>query len=303
MFSGEYAICCRILLINLPTKGGCLQVSVTSNEGFGEIPQMNWDADKMKRYRRHLLLHEIGMEGQERIAASRVLVVGTGGLGSPIIAYLAAAGVGKIGIADGDVVELSNLQRQILFGTPDLGKKKTLVAAEKVKNLNPDVQVEAYDFFLNSENAESVIKQYDFVCEGSDNYPAKLLVNDICVRNHKPFTMGSLSRFEGQAFTHTEGTACWRCMYGAAPKAGGKGCGQTGVLGTVPGIIGAVEATEAIKFITGAGVLLTNRLFVFDALTMNSNVFEIARDQGCPVCGNKRKTIDKTEYNQICCKK
>lgn len=272
-------------------------MSITKKQNSNGAFRFAWDADKTQRYRRHILLDEIGIEGQERIAASNVLIVGAGGLGSPVITYLAAAGVGHIGVVDGDIVELSNLQRQIVFSTFDLGRKKAVAAGERIKEINPDVRVEVYDEFLSLENAGDLIGQYDFVCEGSDNYATKLLVNDICVRKGKPFTIGSLSRFEGQVMTHTDGSACWRCLYGAAPEQSEKEPVELGVLGSVPGIIGAVEATEAIKFIVGSGKLLTNRLLSFNALTMETNVFEFGRNPACPLCGN---TEEKNGNDKDC---
>ena len=223
--------------------------------------------------------------------------MGAGGLGSPVITYLAAAGVGHIGVVDGDIVELSNLQRQVVFSTFDLGRKKAVAAGERIKEINPDVRVEVYDEFLSLENAGDLIGQYDFVCEGSDNYATKLLVNDTCVKKGKPFTIGSLSRFEGQVMTHTDGSSCWRCLYGAAPEQSEKEPVELGVLGSVPGIIGAVEATEAIKFIVGSGKLLTNRLLSFNALTMETNVFEFGRNPACPLCGN---TEEKNGNDKDC---
>lgn len=272
-------------------------MSITKKQNSNGAFRFAWDADKTQRYRRHILLDEIGIEGQERIAASNVLIVGAGGLGSPVITYLAAAGVGHIGVVDGDIVELSNLQRQVVFSTFDLGRKKAVAAGERIKEINPDVRVEVYDEFLSLENAGDLIGQYDFVCEGSDNYATKLLVNDTCVRKGKPFTIGSLSRFEGQVMTHTDGSACWRCLYGAAPEQSEKEPVELGVLGSVPGIIGAVEATEAIKFIVGSGKLLTNRLLSFNALTMETNVFEFGRNPACPLCGN---TEEKNGNDKDC---
>lgn len=272
-------------------------MSITKKQNSNGAFRFAWDADKTQRYRRHILLDEIGIEGQERIAASNVLIVGAGGLGTPVITYLAAAGVGHIGVVDGDIVELSNLQRQVVFSTFDLGRKKAVAAGERIKEINPDVRVEVYDEFLSLENAGDLIGQYDFVCEGSDNYATKLLVNDTCVRKGKPFTIGSLSRFEGQVMTHTDGSACWRCLYGAAPEQSEKEPVELGVLGSVPGIIGAVEATEAIKFIVGSGKLLTNRLLSFNALTMETNVFEFGRNPACPLCGN---TEEKNGNDKDC---
>ena len=272
-------------------------MSITKKQNSNGAFRFAWDADKPQRYRRHILLDEIGIEGQERIAASNVLIVGAGGLGSPVITYLAAAGVGHIGVVDGDIVELSNLQRQVVFSTFDLGRKKAVAAGERIKEINPDVRVEVYDEFLSLENAGDLIGQYDFVCEGSDNYATKLLVNDTCVKKGKPFTIGSLSRFEGQVMTHTDGSACWRCLYGAAPEQSEKEPVELGVLGSVPGIIGAVEATEAIKFIVGSGKLLTNRLLSFNALTMETNVFEFGRNPACPLCGN---TEEKNGNDKDC---
>ncbi len=258
--------------------------------------------EQLKRYSRHILLQDVGVEGQERIRDAKVLVVGAGGLGSPVCLYLAAAGIGRIGIVDGDVVDLSNLQRQVIHFTADLGTPKVKSAAAKMKAINPDVRVDAYQEFLDSTNALQLIREYDFVVQCTDNFPSKYLVNDACVMEGKPFSHGGILGFEGQTFTHLPGTACYRCMFKEPPPAGAvPTCAQAGVLGAIAGMMGTIQAAETLKYVTGAGELLTDRLMCFDARTMQFHSIIVSRPDSCPVCGT-HPTIDRLiDYPQACC--
>lgn len=230
------------------------------------------------RYSRHLMLPEIGEEGQQRILSSRVLVVGAGGLGSPVMLYLAAAGVGTIGVVDADVVDLSNLQRQVIHHTKDLGTPKVESAKAKIMAVNPDVAVETYHEFLTPANALSIIQGYDFIVSCTDNLAAKALVSDVCVAAGKAFSHGGISEWTGQTFTHVPGTADYRAIFGNPPsqaEATDKGTKVLGVLGAVAGMLGTIQAAETLKYLTGAGNLLTNRLLMFDALTMQFNLLTL----------------------------
>lgn len=233
------------------------------------------------RYSRHLMLPEIGEEGQKKILASRVLVVGAGGLGSPVILYLAAAGVGTIGVIDADVVDLSNLQRQIIHHTKDLGTPKVESAKAKIMAVNPDVAVETYHEFLTPANALSIIQGYDFIVSCTDNLAAKALVSDTCVAAGKAFSHGGISEWTGQTFTHVPGTADYRTIFGDSPSPSadnpeaGEPKAVLGVLGAVAGMLGTIQAAETLKYLTGAGTLLTNRLLMFDALTMQFNLLTL----------------------------
>lgn len=252
--------------------------------------------EELPRYSRHILLQEVGVEGQERIRQGRVLVVGTGGLGSPVALYLAAAGVGTLGLVDGDVVDLSNLQRQIIHTTPEVGRRKVESAKEKINRLNPHVQVVTYPCFMNAENALDLVRDYDFVVDGTDNFVVKFLINDACVMAGKPFSHGGVLRFEGQTFTHLPGTACYRCLFGAPPPAGSvPTCAQAGILGAVAGMLGTIQATEVLKYLTGTGELLTNRLLTFDAKSMEFHLIGMARNEACPLCGTHPTVTHLTE--------
>lgn len=242
--------------------------------------------EELQRYSRHILLQEIGVEGQERIRRGRVLVVGAGGLGSPVLMYLAAAGVGTLGVADGDRVDLSNLQRQIIHDTPGLGSPKVESAKERINRLNPNVNVVTYGCCLTAANIMETIGGYDFIVDATDNFAAKLLINDACVMAGKPFSHGGILRFEGQTFTHLPGTACYRCLFGSAPPPeDGSSCSRAGVLGAIPGMIGTIQAAEVLKFLTGTGELLTDRLLTFDARTMDFCKIHTRRRDKCPLCG------------------
>lgn len=247
---------------------------------------MEFSQSQLERYSRHIILREIGPEGQEKLLNSKVLVVGAGGLGSPVLLYLAAAGVGTIGIIDFDNVDLTNLQRQVIHATSKVGQPKVTSARERIVELNPDVNVVVYHDTLTTDNAHGIIMDYDIVVEATDNFSSKFLVNDACVKAGKPFSQGGVIRFEGQTFTHVPGTACYRCLYNAPPPAGQEpSCSQAGILGSIAGMLGTIQATEVLKFITGTGGLLTNRLLMFDALAMNFRSLNVERDPDCAVCG------------------
>ncbi|MDD6210673.1 MAG: HesA/MoeB/ThiF family protein [Bacteroidales bacterium] len=236
------------------------------------------------RYSRHLLLQEVGERGVLNLRRAKVLVIGTGGLGSPVLSYLAAAGIGKIGIVDGDVVDISNLQRQILHYTDNIGTEKVVSAAQKIQRLNPEVELETYNCFLTEKNGEEIIASYDYILECTDNYNSKFLVNDLCVRLQKPFTHGSVLRFEGQCMTYVPGSACYRCLYPTSPDDGAvRSAAEVGVLGSVAGTIGTIQATEAIKYLSGINSLLTDRILLFDGLTMTFRTLRITKDPGCPL--------------------
>lgn len=239
-----------------------------------------------ERYSRNILLKEVGVAGQERLLAARVLVVGAGGLGSPAAMYLAAAGVGTIGIADGDAVELDNLQRQIIHCTADVRKSKALSAQEKIAALNPDVRVVPIEERVCAGNALEIISGYDFVIDGSDNFPTKFLINDACYFAGKPFSHAGILRFFGQTMTYVPGAACYRCVFESPPPAGFvPTCQEAGILGAVAGIIGCIQTAEALKHILGTGRLLTGRLLVMDAFEMEFRTVAVRRNPECPLCG------------------
>lgn len=241
---------------------------------------IDYSEEDLLRYSRHILLREVGVEGQERIRQGKVLIVGLGGLGSPVALYLAAAGVGTIGLVDGDVVDLSNLQRQVIHSTPDVGRLKVESAREKLLRLNPGVQVQIHADFLSAENALELIRPYDFIVDGTDNFPVKFLINDACVMAGKPFSHGGILRFEGQTFTHLPGTACYRCLFGAPPPAGEvPTCSQAGILGAIAGMLGTIQAAETLKYLAGVGELLTDQLLTFDAKTMDFHKIRVSEEQ------------------------
>lgn len=241
---------------------------------------------QVERYTHHIVLKEIGGEGQKRLLKAKVLVVGAGGLGSPAALYLAAAGVGNIGIIDDDVVEQSNLQRQILHSTGDLNRRKVESAKEKIEALNPDVKVTIYDERLTAENAKSIFRGYGFILDGSDNFSTKFLINDTCVSIGRPYSHAGIAGLNGQTFTYIPGSACLRCIQSAPPdECAVTDCRTSGILGSVAGIVGSIQATEAIKLIVGKGELLNDRLLLIDALGMEFTSVNIARDKKCPSCG------------------
>lgn len=262
----------------------------------------DFSEEEINRYSRHILLKEVGVEGQEKIRNAKVLVVGAGGLGSPVILYLAAAGIGTIGIIDGDNVDLSNLQRQIIHTTRDVGFSKALSAKEKVNALNPHVKTVVYQDFLRSDNAIDIVKEYDFIIDATDNFPVKFLINDACVMTGKPFSHGGILRFEGQTFTHTPGSSCYRCIYSAPPPANEvPTCSQAGVLGAIAGMLGTIQAAETLKYFTGVGELLTDKLLIFDAKTMDFRKISISKRDNCPVCGKTPSVTQLVDYEQSAC--
>jgi adenylyltransferase/sulfurtransferase len=259
-------------------------------------------ANEVARYSRHLIMPEVGMDGQKRLKAAKILLIGAGGLGSPLGLYLAAAGVGRIGIVDFDVVDFSNLQRQVLHGTPDVGRPKLLSARDRLQAINPEVQIDLYETKLTSANAIGIIEPYDIIIDGTDNFPTRYLVNDACVLLDKPNVYGSIFRFDGQASVfHPPAGPCYRCLYPEPPPPGEvPSCAEGGVLGILPGLIGCIQATEAVKLILGKGSPLIGRLLQYDALQMSFHEFKIRRNPKCPLCGDAptiRKLID---YDQFC---
>ena len=244
--------------------------------------------EQMQRYERHFSLSGVGFQGQLKLKNSKVLVVGAGGLGSPALLYLASAGIGRLGIVDGDTVDLTNLQRQIIHSTPDVGKFKTLSAKEKIAAISPDVEVMEHREFLDASNVTRIFADYDFIVEGCDNFSTKFLVNDACVLLGKPFSHAGMLRFEGQAFTYVPGESrCYRCLFREPPPQGSvPNCADAGILGMLPGILGSIQAAETVKYLLGLGDLLTDRLLIFDALAMHFREIKGSRDPGCPICGD-----------------
>ncbi len=257
---------------------------------------------EIQRYSRHLILPEVGMDGQKRLKTGRVLCVGAGGLGSPAALYLAAAGVGTIGVIDFDAVDESNLQRQILHGTPDVGRSKLQSARDRLTSLNPEVTVETYEARLTSANALDLFREYDVILDGTDNFATRYLVNDACVILRKPNAYGSIFRFEGQASVFaTVGGPCYRCLYPEPPPPGlVPSCAEGGVLGVLPGVIGTIQATEAIKLILGAGTTLIGRLLLYDAWSMRFRELKLRRDPSCPVCGDHPTIKQLIDYEEFC---
>ena len=258
--------------------------------------------EEVQRYSRHLIMPEVGMDGQRKLKAARGLCIGAGGLGSPATMYLAAAGVGQLGIVDFDVVDYSNLQRQILHGTPDVGRPKLQSAKDRLHAINPGVHVETYETALSSQNALRLFESYDVIVDGTDNFPTRYLVNDACVLLGKPNAYGSIFRFEGQAsvFAMQDGP-CYRCLYPEPPPPGlVPSCAEGGVLGVLPGIIGTIQATEAIKILIGIGEPLVGRFLIFDALRMRFRELKLRRDPDCPVCGDRPTVRELIDYEQFC---
>jgi adenylyltransferase/sulfurtransferase len=279
--------------------------SVAGGSGVVEAPVDELPAltpSDVQRYSRHLIMPEVGVDGQRRLKAARVLCVGAGGLGSPSSLYLAAAGVGTIGLVDFDAVDVSNLQRQILYSTADVGKSKLASASARLTGLNPDAKVVTHETALTSANALEIFRQYDIVVDGADNFPTRYLVNDACVLTGKPNVYGSIFRFDGQASVFAApGGPCYRCLYPEPPPPGlVPSCAEGGVLGVLPGIVGTIQAAEAIKLIIGAGETLAGRLLLFDALQMSFRTLKLHRDPGCPVCGDAPTIKALIDYEQFC---
>ena len=258
--------------------------------------------EEVARYSRHLIMPEVGMEGQLTLKAARVLCIGAGGLGSPVLLYLAAAGVGTLGLVDFDEVDYSNLHRQIIHGTPDVGRSKLDSAKARINALNPEVEVVTHEMALSSENALGLFADYDLVVDGTDNFPTRYLVNDACVIGGKPNVYGSIFRFEGQASVFaTKDGPCYRCMFPEPPPPGlVPSCAEGGVLGILPGVVGMLQATEAIKLILGVGESLVGRFLLFDALKMRFRELKVRKDPDCPVCGEHPTVTQLIDYEQFC---
>lgn len=260
--------------------------------------------EQLERYSRHIILKEIGVKGQKKLLNAKVLIIGAGGLGAPAALYLAAAGVGTIGIVDADEVDLSNLQRQIIHATKDLGKEKVLSAKESMEDINPDVKVITYHEFIYSSNILDIIKDYDFILDGTDNFPAKFLINDACVMAGKPFSHAGIIRFKGQLMTVVPGEGpCYRCVFkDPPPKDAVPTCKQAGVIGAMAGVIGCLQALEAIKYITGTGELLVGSLLTFDALKMDFHKVKLPkRDGKCAICGDEPTIHKLIDYETPAC--
>jgi len=263
---------------------------------------MELNNDEIRRYSRHLILPEVGLSGQKKICSTSVLCIGAGGLGSPIAMYLAAAGIGKLGILDFDSVDFSNLQRQIIHGTEDVGRPKTQSAKETIQCINPNVEVAIHNARITSENALDLIRPYDIVVDGTDNFPTRYLTNDACVLLRKPNVYGSIFRFEGQASVFaTEQGPCYRCLYPEPPPPGlVPSCAEGGVLGILPGLVGVIQATEVIKLVLGKGEPLIGRLLLVDALAMKFRELKLRKNPDCPVCGTHPTITKLIDYNEFC---
>jgi len=272
------------------------------NGGFKWVQDFQYTPEQLIRYSRHFLLPEVGEDGQAKLLQAKVLMVGAGGLGSPSAYYLAAAGVGTLGIIDNDVVDISNLQRQILHANDRVGMPKVESAKKTLEGLNPDVKVIPYQAKLTSENIMEIIKDYDFVIDGCDNFPTRYLVNDACVLTGKPNVHGSIFQFEGQATVFYPGKGpCYRCLYPEPPPAEmAPSCAEAGVLGVLPGLIGVIEALEAVKLILGKGDTLVGRLLHFNTLTMEINTLKLRRDPNCPMCGDNPTIHQLIDYEEFC---
>ena len=261
--------------------------------------------EQLERYSRHIILEQVGGKGQKKILESKVLIIGTGGLGSPAAMYLAAAGVGTIGLVDYDVVDLSNLQRQIIHQTSDLNKPKIESGKETIEAINPDVTVKTYNELVDSKNISDIIKDadYDFIIDGTDNFPAKFLINDACVLLKKPFSHAGIIRFQGQTMTYVpDKSPCYRCVFPAMPpKDAVPTCRQAGVLGVMGGVIGTLQATEALKYILGVGELLTGYLLTYDALSMTFRKIKINHNKKCTICGDNPTITELVDYEQPAC--
>jgi molybdopterin/thiamine biosynthesis adenylyltransferase len=265
---------------------------------------MAFSNEQLERYSRHIILKEVGVKGQKRLLGGKVLIIGAGGLGAPAALYLAAAGVGTIGIADADVVDLSNLQRQVIHTTADIGKVKVESAKETMLAINPDITVNTYHEFIAADNILDIIRDYDFILDGTDNFPAKFLINDACVMAKKPFCHAGIIRFKGQLMTYVPGEGpCYHCVFkNPPPKDAVPTCKQAGVIGAMAGVIGCLQALEAVKFLTGAGELLTGKLLTYDALHNNFHTIKLPeRVPDCPVCGDHPTITELIDYEQTEC--
>jgi len=270
--------------------------------GVAEPPTTTLSKDEILRYSRHLIMPEVGMEGQLKLKNAKVLLVGTGGLGAPLGLYLSAAGIGRIGLVDFDVVDFTNLQRQVIHGTKDVGRPKLDSAIDKMLDINPHIQIDRYEVALDSSNAMDILKPYDIVIDGTDNFPTRYLVNDACVLLKKPNVYGSIFRFEGQASIFGyPGGPCYRCLYPEPPPPGlVPSCAEGGVLGILPGTVGLIQATEAVKLILGIGEPLIGRLLLYDALAMRFRELKLRRNPECPVCGDHPTVTKLIDYQEFC---
>src|SRR6516162_9184897 len=279
---------------------GAMQKSVIAEE---RVSGVGLTKEELQRYSRHLIMPEVTAEGQKRLKAARVLCIGAGGLGSPAALYLAAAGVGKLGLVDFDRVELTNLQRQILHGTKDIGRSKLESARDRLRDMNPEIEIELHECRFSSETAQQIVAEYDVIIDGSDNFATRYLSNDVCVFAKKPNVYGSVFRFEGQTTVfapHLSGP-CYRCLFPEPPPPESvPNCAQAGVLGVLPGIIGMLQAIEAIKLILGIGEPLIGRLVHFDALKVKFRELNLRRDAHCPVCGENPTIFSPIDYEQFC---
>ena len=259
--------------------------------------------EQLERYSRHIILREVGVKGQDRLLKASVLIIGAGGLGAPAAMYLASAGVGVLVIADADAVELSNLQRQIIHGTPDIGKPKAESARASMERINPEIKVNAYQTYVSAANVMDLMADYDFVIDGTDNFAAKFLINDACVIARKPFSHAGIIRFQGQLFTYVPGNGpCYRCIFDSPhPQDAVPTCSQAGVIGAMGGVIGSLQAMEAVKFITGAGNLLTGSLLTCDALRMEFRKVRLHRRRECQVCGDRPSITAPFDYAAPVC--
>jgi molybdopterin/thiamine biosynthesis adenylyltransferase/rhodanese-related sulfurtransferase len=280
---------------------------MTTKTGISVTPAINKPAttlskEEVLRYSRHLIMPEVGMEGQLKLKQAKVLLIGTGGLGAPLGLYLAAAGVGRIGLVDFDVVDFTNLQRQILFGTTDVGRPKIEAATDRLQNLNPEIQIDRFETRLTSDNALDILKDYDIVVDGTDNFATRYLVNDASVLLGKPNVYGSIFRFEGQVTVFgMPGGPCYRCLYPEPPPPGlVPSCAEGGVLGVLPGIVGSIQAAETLKLIIGAGEPLVGRLLLFDALAMRFRELKLRKNADCPVCGDHPTITKLIDYAEFC---
>jgi molybdopterin/thiamine biosynthesis adenylyltransferase len=263
---------------------------------------MGLSQEQHRRYKRHIVMKDVGVQGQEKICASKVLIIGVGGIGSPVALYLAAAGVGTIGLADGDKVDISNLQRQIVHSVSDVDRLKTVSAKERILAINPDVNVVTYETWVDGSNIAGIIKDYDFIVDGTDNFVDKFLINDACVLGKKPFSHGGVMAFDGQTMTYVPGSTCYRCIFTAPPPIGAlPTCAEMGVFGAVVGILGAIQAAEALRYLVGTGELLVNRLLVFDARKMDFRTVRFQRNPRCPVCGEKPSISELSKPDHLVC--
>lgn len=264
---------------------------------------IDFTTEQLERYSRHILLQDVGVEGQAKLLNAKILIVGAGGLGAPAALYLAAAGIGTIGIVDSDQVDVSNLQRQVVHFTKDINVPKVESAKEKMLAINPDIQVRTYNECLRADNILDIIRGYDFIIDGTDNFPTKFLVNDACVMENIPFSHGGILRFDGQTMTVVpRQSACYRCVFRTPPPPDAvPTCSQAGVLGAIAGMLGTIQAAEALKFVTEVGELLTDNLLSFDAKTMNFRKVKLHKQENCPVCGEHQMVIELIDEAQVVC--